>query len=168
MAGTTQRSFRIHGPNGVIEHTVQATQEAPAKRPRAVADATPVTDIMTSDVVCADARLDLRALVELMVREHLGCVPVVDGNGRPIGMVTKLDIVEQLAVPSANPTPKVADVMMPLAITLGPEATVAHTAALMAMEEMHHVMIVERGRLIGIVSTMDVTRWLAEHARTRV
>ena len=166
MAGATHRSFRIHGPNGVIEHAVQAV--ARTKKVRAVADATPVTDIMTTDVVCADPRLDLRALIELMVREHLGCVPVVDDNGHPIGMVTKLDIVEHVAVPSANVAPKVADVMMPLAITLGPEATVAHTSALMAMEEMHHVMIVDGGQLIGVVSTMDVTRWLAEHARTRV
>jgi CBS domain-containing protein len=57
----------------------------------------------------------------------------------------------------------VADVMMPLAITLDDDATVGHAAALMAAEDMHHVMIVAEGRLVGVVSTMDVTRWLANN-----
>jgi CBS domain-containing protein len=54
--------------------------------------------------------------------------------------------------------------MMPLAITLGQRATVAHVAALMASEDVHHVPIVDdHGRLIGVVSTMDIIRWLARN-----
>ena len=52
---------------------------------------------------------------------------------------------------------------MPIALTLGPRATVAHAAALMAREAVHHLPIVDEGRVIGIVSSMDVMRWLAEN-----
>ena len=52
--------------------------------------------------------------------------------------------------------------MMPLALTLGEHATVAQAAALMSLEDVHHVPIVaDSGRLIGVVSTFDIVRWLA-------
>jgi len=154
-------SFRVHGARGVSE----TNQETPARsestrRTRTIAHRVPVTEIMSRELVCATPDLPLARLLELVVRDHLGCVPVVDDEGRPVGMVTKLDIVEQLVGAQAQSAPRVEDVMMPLAITLDDKATVAHAAALMASEDMHHVMIVSNRRLIGVVSTMDITRWL--------
>ncbi len=161
----TNRTFRIHGPRGIIERAAEAIAErarAHRLRTRTGADQIPVTEIMTRHVVCAYPDLGLGKLLEVMIQERLGCVPVVTEDGQPIGMVTKLDIVEHLAAPPRNLSPLVADVMMPLAISLDDNATVAHAAALMAGEDMHHVMIVSERRLVGIVSTMDVTRWLAQ------
>jgi CBS domain-containing protein len=164
------RTFRIHGPRGIVEPAAEAiadcAQAHPA-RPRTAADQVPVTEIMTRQVVCASPDLGLDALLEIMIQERLGCVPVVNEAEQPVGMVTKLDIVEHLAAPRRKPNPLVADVMMPLAISLDNNATVAHAAALMSSEDMHHVMIVSRRRLVGIVSTMDVTRWLAQNDELR-
>lgn len=160
------RLFRVHGPRGIVERAVEAVvKRAPAHRTRTRtnADQVFVTEIMSRHVVCAYPDLGLAALLGVMVRERLGCVPVVNEEGHPIGMVTKLDIVEHL-VASASPLDSlVADVMMPLAITLDDNATVAHAAALMASEDMHHVMIVSDRRLVGVVSTLDITRWLADN-----
>lgn len=162
----TNRTFRIHGPRGIIERAAEAIAERAREhrhRSRTGADQIPVTEIMTRHVVCAYPDLGLSALLEVMIQERLGCVPVVNEGGQPIGMVTKLDIVEHLVGGARRLSPLVADVMMPLAITLDDNATVAHAAALMASEDMHHVMIVSDRRLVGIVSTMDVTRWLAHN-----
>jgi CBS domain-containing protein len=74
-------------------------------------------------------------------------------------MITKYDVVERLR--SAWVGALAEAVMMPLAITLDDSATVAHAASIMSCEDMHHVMIVSNRRLVGVVSTMDVTRWLA-------
>lgn len=152
-------SFRIHGPRGVIERAAVST--VARARTGVTADEVSVTEIMSRNVVCAMPDLPFSTLVEVMVRDRLGCVPVVNESEHPVGMVTKLDIVEHLVVPPRQTAPLVADVMMPLAITLDEGATVARAATLMASEDMHHVMIVSERRLVGIVSTMDVTRWLA-------
>lgn len=160
------RTFRIHGPRGMIERAGEAIAErsgAHRHGDRTGADGAPITDIMTRDVVCALPDLSFDALLEVMIRERLGCVPVITEDGRPIGMVTKLDIVEHLAAPLRKPSQLVADVMMPIAISLDDSATVARAAALMAGDGMHHVMIVSDRRLVGIVSTMDITRWLAHN-----
>jgi CBS domain-containing protein len=156
-------SFRIHGPRGIVERVAAIVERARKRRTRTVAAAVPICEIMSVHVVCAFPDLELATLIDVMVRERIGCVPVVDEHGQPVGMVTKLDIVEQLASATAGGRPLVSDVMMPLAITLDDHATVGQAAALMASEDMHHVMIVSGRRLVGVVSTMDVTRWLAHN-----
>lgn len=176
MATGTQPIQRIYNGRGTTVERLMACPECDPELPRVptIADLVPVTEIMTRDVTCARRDVDSARLVELMVRNRIGCVPVVEEPGRPIGMITKLDVVEQVLAndrgesdsPSGSSlTPRTAnELMMPLAITLGDRASVAHAAALMATEDVHHIPIVDaEGRLIGIVSTMDIVRWLAKN-----
>jgi CBS domain-containing protein len=129
---------------------------------------------MTRQITCARRDLTADQLVDLVVHNRIGCVPVIEDPGRPVGMITKLDLVEHiLAADRGEPDQSDArrppqltagELMMPLAITLGERASVAHAAALMAAEEIHHVPIVDSaGRMIGIVSAMDIVRWLARN-----
>jgi CBS domain-containing protein len=49
-----------------------------------------------------------------------------------------------------------------MAIAFNERANIAHASALMANEDIHHLFVVDDdGRLIGVVSTMDIVRWLA-------
>lgn len=126
-----------------------------------IANLIPVTDIMTRDVVCARRDMPAGAVVELVIRQRLGCVPVIEDPGRPIGMITRVDLVEQLLGAGAKPM-TACELMLPLAITLGERASVAHAAALMALEDLHHIPIVDGvGRMIGLISSLDIVRWLA-------
>jgi len=160
-------SFRIHGPRGILE---RARQSVPNREKRTAlrtsAHTVPVVEVMSSSVICALPDLEIRTLVQVMVQDRLGCVPVVDEREYPVGIVTKFDVVEQLMnPPTERARSVVSDIMMPLAITLDDSATVAQAATLMAHEDMHHVMIVRDRQLVGVVSTMDITRWLAENDR---
>lgn len=141
------------------------------------ADRVPLSRIMSADVVCARPTLEIAGVVSLMIRHHIGCIPVVDDRRHPIGMITKFDIVEQLDAfmsSSHKGSPMPADLaartadelMMPLAMTLDQHASIAHAAALMTTEDLHHVAVVDdRGLLVGIVSTKDIATWLAENDR---
>lgn len=151
---------RVYNNGGELEATRSwPIQGRPVPRAPTLADRIPVSEIMTRDVVCARPELGVAALTQLMLEHHIGCIPIVDERGRPRGIVTKLDLVERDA-----PGIIAADVMMPLAITLDHRATIAHAAAMMAAEDFHHVMIVDaEGSLCGIVSTMDICRWLARN-----
>ena len=160
---STQRIYR-----GTGSHTVRAPQcEAFARgttRIPTIADTVPVSWIMTRDVICAREDLQIDALMALVAEHRVGCVPVVDERGRPVGMVTKLDLVEHMLARADLGEQSVllaGQLMMPLAITLDERATVAHAAAMMSIEGIHHVPIVSDGTLIGLVSTMDIVRWLA-------
>ncbi len=164
IAAGTQPLLRIFRPNGTEGERFLACADPPGvESVRTIADQVPVTQIMSREVTCARRDLSASALADLMVNNHIGCIPVVEDLGRPVGMITKRDLVETLT--DANARERTAnELMMPLAITLGPGATVAHAAALMAAEDIHHTLIVDQaGQLIGVVSTMDIVRWLARN-----
>jgi len=151
---------RIYSGAGELQATrTRPFDSAPLPRMPTIADRIPVTAIMTRDVICARAELSVDALTELLVKNHIGCVPVVDDRGRPKGVVTKLDLVDR-----EKPGVVAGEVMMPLAITLNTHATIAHAAAMMAVEDFHHLMVVGTDHvLVGVISTMDIVRWLARN-----
>jgi CBS domain-containing protein len=159
----TQHIYRGRGSHAV-RVPVYELDDAGVSPVPTIADRVPVSQIMSREVICAREDLEVVALMDLMVRRHIGCVPVINERGRPIGMVTKFDLVEQMQssrTRAAAPATAGA-LMMPLAITLDERASVAHAAALMAIEDVHHVAIVaDEGALIGVVSSMDIVRWLA-------
>jgi CBS domain-containing protein len=159
-----QHIYRGHGDYAVRDPVCEPNEPTRTRIPT-IADTVPASWIMSREVVCARDDLDIDALVELMVNRRIGCLPIVDRDGVPIGMVTKHDLVEELLGKrcSSDPVPMSArQLMMPLAFTLDEHATIAHAAAMMTIEGIHHVPIVaESGSLIGVVSTFDVVRWLA-------
>ena len=67
------------------------------------------------------------------------------------------------------PAPEVApatarELMTPHPIILGERTTIAQAAALMAAEDLHHVLVCDpSGRMVGIISTIDIVRWLAKN-----
>jgi CBS domain-containing protein len=123
------------------------------------ADRTPLSEVMTRDVVCVLPDLRLADLTELFLVKNISGAPVVDGACRPLGVVSKTDLVGGFAEGAT-----VADVMMPVAFTLPESATVSRAAALMAFEGIHRIPIVSsENRVIGIISSLDVARWLAQN-----
>ena len=55
----------------------------------------------------------------------------------------------------------VSDIMMPMVFTLPDDAPIAKAAALMAYEGVHRIVVVdEKGCVVGVVSTLDISRWL--------
>jgi CBS domain-containing protein len=128
-----------------------------------IAGLVPITDLVSRDPICVHGDAPLSVVIDLVLRRYIGCVPVIDDAGVPIGMITKRDLVEHFAA-GRDAHCDAADAMMPLAFTLGARATVARAAALMAAEDVHHIPVVSiAGRLIGVVSTLDIVRWLARN-----
>lgn len=162
---STQHVYRGRGDHSVrvpvCDDAVPVETQIPT-----IADSVPATWIMSRNVVCARDDLDVDTLVELMVRERIGCMPIVDHDGCAIGMVTKQDLVDLLLARNRDaPLPLATrQLMMPLAFTLDEHATIAHVAAMMSVEGIHHVVIVaDSGCVIGVVSAFDVVRWLASN-----
>ncbi len=118
----------------------------------------PISEVMTGVSITAPGDATVESLISIMMERHIGCVPIVDSQQRPIGIVTKLDLIE-----CRDATRKTArDVMMPHAMTLQLSDTLAHATNLMSREGFHHLLVLDGERLAGVVSTFDVTRWVAE------
>ena len=57
----------------------------------------PVRSVMTRQVLHAHPDAELGAAVELMLRERIGCLPVVEGEQRLVGLLSETDCLRYLA-----------------------------------------------------------------------
>ena len=156
------------------------TAAAPPKGANpATASNTAVTAIMSRDVVTVRSGTSVEALVELMLVRGLSRVPVVDEKKRPLGIVSKTDVVqdshdrgdmeeEQEQQPAERgfhihrEGTVVDEVMTKTILTVPEKATIQRVAELMVSRHVHGVPVVDgKGELAGFVSTMDVLAWLA-------
>jgi CBS domain-containing protein len=174
---TTARCCKIYRRHGETE-----SRALPAAPPLPIVQTSgaarvELRHVMSRELVCARPDLDISEVVALMMQNHIGCIPVVDEDRRPVGMITKFDIVDQLhaylsSVANANPlpvdlAPRSADeAMMPIALTLPETASLAHAASMMTCEDLHHVLVVSStGELVGVVSSKDIVTWLVRNDR---
>jgi CBS domain-containing protein len=55
-----------------------------------------VADLMSSDVITVDPDTDVREIIETMLGERIGAVPVVDAEGEVIGIVSYVDVLRSI------------------------------------------------------------------------
>jgi CBS domain-containing protein len=110
---------------------------------------------MTTQVITVDAGQPIALAAELMLHHRHTALPVVDGGGRLVGILSEADILTNpLAGRSANGT--VSAVMTRTPITLGLDATVGEARALVADRGLRTVPVVDGDRLVGVLSRSDL------------
>ena len=164
---------------------VRCTVASENEREGSPGASSPIATIMTRPVVWVEAHASIENVRWLMLEGHLGAVPVVDESRRPVGIVTKTDLLRDRDEPtlSASPRPPerddehdsgdgetsglcASDLMTPVVHTVAERASIAATAAVLARERVHHVVVVkESGEIAGIVSSLDIAQWVAARAR---
>jgi CBS domain-containing membrane protein len=144
---------------------------------------TPITAVMHPHPYRVTAQQPVRELLALFVDKGISAAPVVDAQSRPIGFVSKTDVVRQFHSPRPGERPEgatqvqpwwdaerlaqlmVGDIMTPAVYSFTPETTVADAIAVMAFEGTHHLPVVDAsGMLVGMVSALDVLDWMARQA----
>lgn len=64
-----------------------------------------VGEIMTHPVVTVSPDLDVRHAAELMIKRRLKRLPVVDAEGRLVGIVSRVDLLKTVTTPATAPMP---------------------------------------------------------------
>lgn len=57
----------------------------------------PVSTIMSGDPISVDADADVREVLDLMVENKIGAVPVISPEGHVVGIVSYLDLLRRLS-----------------------------------------------------------------------
>jgi CBS domain-containing protein len=121
-----------------------------------------IQDIMTRDPSCVTADATVREAAQVMKREEVGVVPVVnsDAERRLVGIITDRDIAIRCVAEGKDGSCRVDDVMSSDDLTtcsFGDD--VENVMDAMRAEKVRRIPIVdERGSLVGIVSQADVLR----------
>ena len=93
----------------------------------------------------------------LMNDRRIGAVPVLDDDGRIVGMFTERDIMTRVvAAQRCARETTVADVMTSPVIACGPDTTLDELRQVMQTQHIRHVPVVEDGTLLGMISIGDL------------
>ena len=137
-----------------------------------------VKDVMTTQVVAVGPAASFKEMVVKMRRSRASALPVVDGEGRVIGVVSEADMLNKEAGLDTEPGElssllrfterekaagvTAAELMTKPPVTIGPGAPVAEAARLMRDHRVKGLpVITDTGLLIGIISRADALRVFA-------
>jgi CBS domain-containing protein len=125
-------------------------------------------ELMTKDPKTCERDHDLGCTIRIMKEEDCGIVPVTEGNGeaRVVGVVTDRDIALHLGERDAKPSEvRVGQVMSIRLVSCSPDDDVKDVSRRMQESQVRRILIVEDGRLRGVVSTADLARAAAGETR---
>ena len=121
-----------------------------------------VRDVMTKNPACVTPGATIREAAQLMQRENVGIVPVIEEQGtkRLLGVVTDRDIAIRVVAEGRDGGTRVSEVMSSSPIkTCTPDDHVDDAMEAMASEQVRRIPIIDdRGSLVGIVAQADIVR----------
>jgi CBS domain-containing protein len=149
-------------------------------------------DVMNREVLTVRAELTVRELAAFLTENQISGAPVIDANRRLVGVVSVTDVAQndaerpELVDDRSSPTlavrgwedrmnPEdlrglhlesddllVRDIMTPTVYTVPEDTPVARIAQTMVAGRIHRVFVTRRGRVIGIVTSLDLVGLLVE------
>lgn len=149
-----------------------------------------VRDVMLESPVTVPPEMLLRDLVDLFVAQSLQGVPVVDGAGKLLGIVTEGDLILQevegdIEVPHFVPfldgaiflnntdqfdeqirkafAATAGDLMTSDVQTVGPDETIHEAARRMARHDVSRLPVIADGRVVGMISRSHIVLALARY-----
>ncbi len=95
-----------------------------------------------------------------MNEKGVGALLVVDRDERPLGIFTERDVLRRVVGEGRDPLQtRVSEVMTHDLIVVSPSTTVAEAMAVMTQSRCRHLPVMDNGRVTGMVSIGDLTRW---------
>jgi CBS domain-containing protein len=117
-----------------------------------------IKNLMTTDVVTVSPDADLKDVATILADYRISGLPVVDGDGKVVGVISEADILSK-EVGKKVDARSVREAMTAPARTIGRERQVAEAAKRMLEEKVNRLPVVdEDDRLIGIVTRADLVR----------
>ena len=136
-----------------------------------------VRDVMTPEVVTVDEHASFKDIATLIAERRVSAVPVLDREGRVLGIVSEADLVLKEEFPEGPAGGRLfqgrrqredrakaagdtaAELMTAPAVTVGPDATVSEAARLLHRHGIKRLPVVDpAGPLLGIVSRADLLK----------
>ncbi len=121
----------------------------------------PISSMMTTKVRTAGMD-DTVHEVEAFMNEHtLSWAPVCEPSGAVIGVISSADLL-QFHVRQGDPhATRIWQICTYKPISVSPDSNVSEVAQLMLHHKTHHVVVMDRERIVGVVSSLDFVRQFA-------
>lgn len=98
---------------------------------------------------------------------HFKALPVVDVNGRPLGITTRVELVDDMLKERFVPKTKVSDLMSAPVYTVEEDQTIASAKNLMKEYGCNRLVVLRNNKPVGVISTLDLAAERAFHRDIR-
>jgi CBS domain-containing protein len=123
-----------------------------------------VRNIMTRSVITFTPETTADEAIEALVSHRISGAPVVDAEGRLLGVLTEYHLLKIATFPSLQE--QTAGELMTKAVwVISEDADLTAAAELLARQRIRRLPVVDRGRVVGIVSRRDIIRHLLSQHR---
>lgn len=118
-----------------------------------------LSSIMTPEVITVDVKENVEVALRVMVKFDVGSVIVTD-NGRPVGVITERDVTRTSIRGDQFLSSPVTSLMSIPIQTASPDTEIWRAFETMLKLGVRRLPIVQEGKLVGIVTEKDLTRWV--------
>jgi len=144
------------------------------------------SDVMSRDIVTVGADDHILTAIDAMLKRHVSALPVVDEAGKPIGLISQTDLLHRAELDTGKVDNRfwsrfehekcaedyarfygrlVRDVMTAGVCSVGVDASLSRVVEIMETSQIRRVMVLDGGRLVGMVSRTDLVRALRDRLK---
>ena len=116
---------------------------------------------MQKSVVTTVPHKSLGHVRDIMAKNHISSVPIVNTNNEPVGIITTSD----LAKGHDDGTP-VSHIMPEHVYTVPAYNDVYIAARIMRNHHIHHVVVTHENEIVGVISSFDLLQLVEDHRFT--
>ena len=116
----------------------------------------PISSVMTLQPVRCAPGTALKEAVERMVASNVGSIVITDASDVPRGIVTERDLLRVTAEGRLALDQPIETVMSSALVCMPGTATVTDAGVLMARHGIRHLLVVDDGKLVGVVSERNL------------
>jgi len=146
-----------------------------------------VMDVMQTNVITIQTDMEIKEIARTLYDNKISGVPVVDSDGNLVGIVSEGDLLHKETNPQIPGVVGIlgaliyyngvkqydsdlkkliavqaSEIMTPNVIMINKEASIEEAASLMVSKKIKRLPVMESGKIIGIVSRMDIIKTLME------
>jgi len=127
-----------------------------------------VAELMQRSVKTVGSDASVAEAIVSLADAHISGMPVVDGAGKVIGVLSTTDVLaaeaeaeDSAARQTLLEQTAVRDIMTPRPFTIAPGEDVREAARQMLYADVHRLFVAEGDKVVGIISTTDIVRAVA-------
>ena len=121
-----------------------------------------VNELMQATVMVTTRSQTVEHARKVMHEHHVNCLPVAGPEGEVVGILTSTDLLD-----GKSDGRKVSDVMTRTVQTVPLYADASLAARTMRKHHLHHLVVVDEKKIVGVLSTFDLLEILEDKHSTR-
>lgn len=136
----------------------------------------PVSEIMSTKLITVKTDQSLYEAEKLFNRHSIRHIPVVDKNERLVGIISHTDLLrisfsdldesDESIVPVIYEMYSIPQLMTRVPVFVEDNTSIKETAEILAQQSFHSIPVLDKGKLVGIVTTTDMINYLLDQYKS--